>query len=109
VGVCEVNAVCVSDNATGVSPAAEMDYRLSPPYPNPSRGNIDIEFELDAAEYVTLRIYDIHGVEVETLIDQTMPPGTHHSRWNTRDVNSGVYYYVLSTRDGREMRKIVVL
>jgi hypothetical protein len=65
--------------------------------PNPFASETDIAFALPAAGRVTLRIYDAAGRLVRTLVDQPMPAGVHHARWDGRDqagrpVRSGIYF-----------------
>ncbi len=108
-GTCEVDAVCVSDNTTQVTRHITPDFGLSSPYPNPSNATVAIEYRLDRSAHITLRVYDMLGAVVQTLVSDELPAGTHTATWNTATVRSGVYYYHLTVAGRSEIRKIVVL
>jgi hypothetical protein len=81
--------------------------------PNPFRQATAIPFELKARERVQLRVFDIHGRVVATLVDKTME-GLQEVRWdgkNTQghDVAAGVYWYELKAGSFRAARKMVLL
>ena len=84
--------------------------------PNPFRGAdraTMIRFELPAITPVTLQVFDVGGRLVRTLSDQTLEPGHHSLQWDGRDgrgarVDSGVYFYVLST-DRKEFARQMLL
>lgn len=72
-------------------------------YPNPVRTSTTIEYNLDAAAYVTLRIYDLVGNEIKVLQDGLQSAGTQRVEWNTKtdggiDVGAGSYLYELQVR-----------
>ena len=88
---------------------------LQPVWPNPAEGDAHMRFTLPAAGRVELRVYDIEGREVRTLIDGERPPGSQSALWDGRDdagrrVASGPYFVRL-TRGGREVvsRAVVML
>ncbi len=69
-------------------------------YPNPFNPSTSISFELSAGSRVTLRVFDVLGREVKTLIDGNVPAGSHNVTFNADGLSSGVYFYILSA-DGR--------
>ncbi|MEM1126110.1 MAG: S8 family serine peptidase [Bacteroidota bacterium] len=76
------------------------DFAANPSFPNPGTPPLTITYQLPAQGTVTLRVYDLLGREVRTLIDGTIPPGPGQAIWNGRDnagtpVASGVYFYRL--------------
>jgi len=78
---------------------------LSQNYPNPFNPKTRIDFGLPVACHISLRIYNLQGQLVNTLVDETMEAGYHTVEWNgtdqyQRDVASGVYLYVLETGEG---------
>jgi hypothetical protein len=86
--------------ATGVSPLDERTptaaARLRPAYPNPFNAATTFDFSLTASGPVTLRVYDLAGKAVRTLVDRTLDAGPHRRRWDGRDdagreLGSGVY------------------
>ncbi|MDZ7263137.1 MAG: T9SS type A sorting domain-containing protein, partial [candidate division KSB1 bacterium] len=89
----------VSTSEEGQVPSA---YCLRPNFPNPFNPSTTISFDLPAAEWVTLKIIDLQGKEILTLVDQRLNAGVHHYRWDGRDknqqpVSSGIYIYTLKT------------
>jgi hypothetical protein len=97
-----------------------MNYALEQNYPNPFNPSTRISFSIPIQSTVTLRIYNLLGQEVTTLINEMKTPGNYISFWNGKDnagniVASGLYFYRLqatSTTGGQEfvqMRKMVLL
>jgi len=82
--------------------------------PNPFNPKTEIRFGLPSAQRVNLRIYDIQGRQVRTLLDGRMDAGMHAISWNGvddagRQVSSGVYFYVLQGEDVKLREKMVLL
>ncbi|MDH4336910.1 MAG: T9SS type A sorting domain-containing protein [Candidatus Krumholzibacteria bacterium] len=65
-------------------------------YPNPFNPATTISFDLGARSFVSLRVFDVRGREVATLIQGELPAGTHTQPWHALDLASGVYLYRLS-------------
>jgi photosystem II stability/assembly factor-like uncharacterized protein len=89
------------------------EYKLFQNYPNPFNPVTKIKFSLPNGNgrdfAVKLKIYDILGREVTTLINQQMKPGNYIAEWNAGNYASGVYFYRLETGDFAETRKMVLL
>ncbi|MFQ5599308.1 MAG: FlgD immunoglobulin-like domain containing protein, partial [Candidatus Krumholzibacteriia bacterium] len=88
--------------------------RLHQNAPNPFNPTTEIRFDLARDGRVALRIYDVAGRRVRTLVDGQMPPGFHASAWDGLDeagrrVSSGVYFYRLEAGDVTATRKLVVM
>jgi hypothetical protein len=75
--------------------------------PNPSRGAVDLTFAVPRAERVTLRIFDVNGRAVATLLDGPAEPGVHTMRWNADRYAAGIYFADLRNPDGRVTRRLV--
>ena len=58
---------------------------------------------------VVLKIYDVLGREVATLVNEKLSPGTYEVEWNGSNYPSGVYFYKLETESFSETRKMVLL
>jgi hypothetical protein len=78
-------------------------------YPNPFNPSTTITFELERSSYVSLRIYDILGRSVATLVDERLPSGTHSVAWEPHGLPSGVYIYRLSSESSSQSRRTVLL
>lgn len=94
--------------------ALPVSYSLGQNYPNPFNPNTTISFAIPSSESVELKIYNIRGQVVRTLIDEQMGAGRHTVRWDGRDdrgdaVSSGVYLYRISAGDFSESRKMTLL
>jgi hypothetical protein len=79
-------------------------------YPNPFNPSTTIEFQLAMKCNVSLIIYDLHGREVATLVNnETMAAGSYTKLWNASSMASGVYIYQLLTDSFIESRKLILL
>jgi hypothetical protein len=86
-------------------------------YPNPFNPSTAISFQLPAPSgaegsaigHTTLKVFDLLGREVATLVDQEMNMGTHLVNWNASTVPAGIYFYQLRANGFVETRKAVVL
>lgn len=89
------------------------EYKLFQNYPNPFNPVTKIKFSLPNGNErnlaVKLKIYDILGREVTTLINQQMKPGSYIAEWNAGNYASGVYFYRLETGDFAETKKMVLV
>lgn len=91
---------------TGTVPAG---FRLQQNYPNPFNPATTITFTLAHTEHVTLRIYDVQGRLVQTLVDGTQPAGQHAMAFDAGHLASGSYFYTLQTSDGLKTRQMTLV
>jgi len=90
-------------------------FYLEQNYPNPFNPSTTIRFKTPEATHIQLKIYDISGKEIRTLIDEDEPAGIKYVRWNGKDnfgktVSSGVYLYRLTSAIGfSQSRKLILL
>ncbi len=78
-------------------------------YPNPVSEFSLITFSVPTLAMTTLKVYDLRGREVATLIERVMEPGTHTATWNARAVASGVYVCRLRVGELMDSEKMVVV
>jgi hypothetical protein len=85
---------------TGVNHSDELPlaFSLNQNYPNPFNPSTTIIYQLPTTSYVTIKIFDILGREVETLTDGLQPAGIHNLQWDGKNHASGVYCYRLQAR-----------
>jgi hypothetical protein len=76
--------------------------------PNPFHAETAIRFTLPVSAHVTLRLYDVAGKLVRTLVDAQMPPGDHSAMLTAGDMRSGVYFAVLKTGSVQVSRSVVL-
>ena len=99
-----------------VPPPARARLALGPNVPNPFNAGTRLDFRFEAASpaSVSLRIYDVQGRLVRVLLQETLPRGTYHVRWDGDDwrhvpVASGVYWARIDSEGTSDQRKLVVL
>ena len=71
------------------------DFILFQNYPNPFNPTTNIRFQISNPRYVTLKVFDILGNEVATLINKKKPAGNYEAEFNASDLSSGIYFYQL--------------
>jgi hypothetical protein len=93
------------------TPALSMPDQMTllPNYPNPFNPGTTITFELVKAGPVTLKIYNLRGELVETLVEKAVPAGQHAFQWNASNHSSGVYYYQLTSGSMQLTRKMLLV
>ena len=78
-------------------------------YPNPFNPSTTIEFTLPKPEFVELKVYNILGKEVATLVSNKLNQGNHTYQFDGKNLASGIYYYQLVAGDFREVKKMVLM
>jgi hypothetical protein len=82
---------------------------LTQNYPNPFNPETEIRYGITRSGLVTLKVFDLLGREVATLVNRDLSPGTYVSLFNGRDLASGVYLYTLTSPEGTLNRKMVLM
>lgn len=96
----------------GIIPVAgeiPVYYSLTQNYPNPFNPLTKIRFALPSNSFVNLKIYDINGKEIKTLVNEMKGPGIYETEFDGSDLSSGVYFYKFETGDYSESRKMVLI
>ena len=88
-----VTSVNKSDNQT-----LPIGFELYQNYPDPFNPSTTISFTIPTRSSVSLKIYDMLGKEVATIVSQELPAGTYSRQWNAAKMSSGVYFYRLAGR-----------
>jgi uncharacterized lipoprotein YddW (UPF0748 family) len=86
-----------------------LTYSLGQNYPNPFNPTTTIPFSIVKSEHVRLRIYDILGRTIETLVDDYLPAGIYEFNFDASNLPSGVYMYQISTNNFRMNKKMVLI
>jgi hypothetical protein len=92
----------------------EFTFSLAQNFPNPFNPNTFIQFSLPVSGKISLKIYNLLGQEVKTLIDEEKRAGEYEVLWDGKDnfgedVASGIYFYRVAVGDFSETRKLVLL
>lgn len=107
--------VTVKSDITGIErlDGIPEDYALFQNYPNPFNPVTKIKFGLPEASKVSLKIYDVLGREIATLINSEQNAGYYEYNWNAIDIASGIYFYVLAAksqnRDFKQIKKMLLI
>jgi spore coat protein A len=89
--------------------ASVTEFSLDQNYPNPFNPSTTINFTIPQNTQVTLKIYDVLGSEVSTLINQVVPAGNHEVQFDAIGLPSGVYFYNLSAGKFVENKKMMLM
>jgi hypothetical protein len=94
-----------SHNHSGIPEILRLDQN----YPNPFNPGTNIQFSLPEASFVKLNIFNIQGEEVADLVNSELSAGNYKVDWKALEIPSGVYIYVLRTKDMILSRKMLLL
>ena len=84
-------------------------YSLSQNYPNPFNPTTSFEFRIADFGLVTLKVYDILGREVATIVNKELKAGTYKYQWNAGNLTSGVYLYRIQSGNYSLIKKMILL
>jgi len=84
-------------------------YYLNQNYPNPFNPSTTISFNLSSRSFVLLKVFDLIGREVATIVSEEMQAGNYSRQWNAFDLPSGVYFYRLQAGSFAETKKLILL
>ena len=106
-----VNTTVASADEGSILPS---EYALFQNYPNPFNPSTQIAFDVPTSEFVMLRVYNLLGQDVQTLINKSMTPGRYTVEWNgsdmlNNDVASGVYFYELRGESFISRKKMLLI
>jgi hypothetical protein len=86
------------------------DFTLHANYPNPFNSSTTIQFDLSREAIITLRVFDVQGRLVSTLIEgQSLSAGVHTELFDASSISSGVYFYRVETPLQHQTRKMVLM
>jgi len=110
-GDANIRAKVSSDAFAGIELVAAVpnEIMLFPNYPNPFNPETTFSFNIASLQETSLRIYDIQGRLIETLVDDKINPGFHTISWNASKVATGVYFVKLISGEKIKTQKIMVL
>lgn len=85
------------------------EFRLDNNYPNPFNPTTNIRYSIARTSKVTLKVYDILGREIRTLVNEVKTPGQYTVTFNARDLASGVYFYRINAGNFNAVKKLILL
>jgi photosystem II stability/assembly factor-like uncharacterized protein len=95
-----------------VSNGVPNKFSLSQNYPNPFNPNTKIKFDIPeqgVQHLVQVKVFDILGREVATLVNEELKPGTYEINFDGSNLSSGIYYYKLNAGDYTQSKKMVLM
>ncbi len=99
-------------STTGVEGQSNINpdrLNLDQNYPNPFNPSTKIKFSIPSNEFVTLKVYNVLGSEIVTLINDELNAGSFEVDFNASALNSGVYFYTIRTNKFTETRKMILM
>jgi hypothetical protein len=91
-------------NATGIVESEfPGTFLLIQNYPNPFNPSTSIKYQIPGISFISLKVYDVMGNEIATLVNEQKPAGTYNLTWSAENLPSGVYFYqIKALRLGRQ-------
>ncbi|MGA9295035.1 MAG: T9SS type A sorting domain-containing protein [Ignavibacteriaceae bacterium] len=101
-------------NPTGIADSKEIhikDFKLKQNYPNPFNPGTVILYQVPVLSHVTLKVYDLLGKEITTLVDEEKPAGSYSVKLtiNNIQLTSGIYFYRMQAGSFSETKKLLLL
>lgn len=91
-----------------IASTASLAFSLDQNFPNPFNPTTQFRFTVERQGPVTLKIYDVIGKEVATVVNNDLAPGRYAVQWNAAGVSSGIYFYRLTAQDFSMTKKLVL-
>jgi hypothetical protein len=101
----------IAEIITGIQDAKQIpvEFALSQNYPNPFNPTTTINYSVSKSNSVTLKVYNVMGKEVETLVNEQKAPGNYEVRFDASKLASGIYFYQLKSGSLVSTKKLVLL
>ncbi len=85
------------------------EFKLNQNYPNPFNPSTTISFELPSSSWVSLKIYNVKGELITSIVDEHLSKGHHEFNWNAKNFSSGIYFYTIRSGMHKETNSMVFL
>ncbi len=96
-------------NVQNVGTEIPSSYSLEQNYPNPFNPRTVISFQLSVDSKVLIKVFDVQGREVQTLVNERLSVGTYQTEWDASAYPSGVYFYKLQAGDYSETKRMMLV
>lgn len=104
-----LNILTLASNIGSDPSNLPANYQLSQNFPNPFNPTTDIKFEIPNNEFVTLKVYDKLGREVQTLVNEFKQAGSYKVSFNATSLSSGIYFYKIQSGSFSETKKMMLI
>ncbi len=84
-------------------------YELAQNFPNPFNPTTRIKYQLPEPAFITIKVYDVLGNEIATLVDEEKTAGSYNVEFDGSKLSSGIYYYQISTEKFHQTRKMILI
>jgi len=101
--------VSVKDEEMEITQNIPSKFMLEQNYPNPFNPTTSIEFSVPSSEYVSLKVYDVLGNEITSLVNENKAAGNYIVDFNASSLSSGVYFYKISAGNYTETKKMMII
>jgi len=91
------------------SKSTPSDFYISQNYPNPFNPTTIINYSVPTRTFVSLKVFDILGREIKTLVNEEISAGNYSVNFNGAYLSSGVYFYTISAGDFKQVKKLILL
>jgi len=106
----DVWLVRIDNLATGLDNISfPTHYILSQNYPNPFNPSTTIKYAIPKLSFVTIKVYDVLGSEVITLVNEEKPQGKYEVEFTAKNLPSGIYFYRIQTGSFNQTKKMILL
>ena len=94
---------------TGREISQPFTYSLFQNYPNPFNPTTTISYQLPEKAFVSVKVFDVIGNEIETLIQEYKPSGVHEVSFDGSNFSSGIYLYQIDVGDYHQSKKMILI
>jgi hypothetical protein len=103
--------VAVVDTVTGVKVKHNLpfSFAISQNYPNPFNPTTNFQYQVPTVTHVVIKVYDVSGQEVTTLVNKTVAPGRYSEKWDGHGFSSGVYFYRINAGSYTATKKMLLM
>ena len=92
-----------------ISTEIPSSFSLSQNYPNPFNPSTNVQFSIPNVQFVSLKVFDILGKEITTLVNEKLQPGTYETSFDASQLPSGIYFYRLNAGNFSETKKMLMI
>jgi hypothetical protein len=101
--------LCTTTGIIGNNGNIPKEFSLSQNYPNPFNPTTNIKFDIPKNSFVKIKIYDILGKEVETLVNKELTAGSYSVDWNGTPYSSGIYFYRFESESFTSTKRMILV
>ena len=109
INVSDVSWVLPIAVSVPIAEGVPEQFALEQNYPNPFNPSTSITYQVSKAGLVTIKVYNLLGQEVTSLVNEEKVPGTYRVTWNAEGIPSGVYFYTMNSSSFAATRQMILL